>query len=585
MQPDTGSAFGLASITSAEVRAALEKILTSDEFVASPQLCAFLSYIVEAHLAGNEHLLKGQTIGTVVLGRPEGYDSQRDPIVRVEANRLRRTLVAYYENSGAEAPVRVFVERGSYVPHFGRLVLAPSSPAPSALEPAAMSEPGAVQPVSRRPWPMVAVIGLALTAFAIGLLLAFRPPAPAPGDLPVEVGGVASVKAGILPVSKATSPYLPSVEVFPFDVVGSGQMADRSDDLESSLTVALARFPELRVLAQEGQPADFRIEGDIEVADLKSSVAIRLLSTRSAEVLWSGSLDMPVAELMSRAGTDRVVALATTAIAPQFGAIAQYVSHRDDRAADMQGYDCLIDAQLQLHRIDDGSWERIDSCLRDMIEQHPTFATAWASRALLRMEGYRLEPDTPTARASLKAADELARRALELEPTNVRAMTAVAAVAFGKDDLEAARNIGLRAITANPYDPLARLQYVLALVASDYPDQALQQSEAARRLDPAHISFYDSLEFLARVGKPTGAVPVSGAVMADASLLPYGAIARVLAYDATGETAAREDAVKALYALMPLFSSDLPAALRRQFPPSPYTDRLEEALRKAGVGI
>ena len=201
------------------------------------------------------------------------------------------------------------------------------------------------------------------------------------------------------------------------------------------------------------------------------------------------------------------------------------------------------------------------------------------------MEEYRLNLDTAAARASLKEADELARRALELEPTNVRAMTAVAAVAFGKDDLEAARNIGLRAITANPYDPLARLQYVLALVASDYPDQALQQSEAARLIDPAHISFYDSLEFLARVGKPTGAVPVSGAVMADASLLPYGAIARVLAYDATGETVAREDAVKALYALMPLFSSDLSAALRRQFPPSPYTDRLEEALRKAGVGV
>lgn len=589
MQPDQGSAFGLDSIASAEVRAVLEKILASAEFVASPQLCAFLTYIVEAHLAGNEHLLKGQTIGTVVLGRPEGYDSQRDPIVRVEANRLRRTLATYYENSGAEDPVRVFVERGSYVPHFGRRPLTPPSPVQAAPDPDATSESGAARPVSRRPGPIVVVIGAVLAAIAIAVLLAFRPLDPAAEVQPVEehlaVAGTASVQAGILPVSKATSPYLPSVEVFPFAVVGSDEMADRSDELESSLTVALARFPELRVLAQEGQPADFRIEGDIAVVDLKSSVAIRLLSTRSAEVLWSGSLDMPVAELMSRGGTDRVVALATTAIAPQFGAIAQYVSHRDDRGADMRGYDCLIDAQLQLHRFDDGSWERIDTCLRDMIEQHPTFATAWASRALLRMEGYRLNPDATAARASLKEADELARRALELEPTNVRAMTAVAGVAFGKDDLEAARNIGLRAITANPYDPLARLQYVLALVASDYPDQALQQSEAARLLDPAHISFYDSLEFLARIGKQTGAAPVSGAVMADASLLPYGAIARVLAYDATGDVAAREDAVKALYALMPLFSSDLPAALRRQFPPSPYADRLEEALRKAGVGV
>ncbi|WEK52289.1 MAG: hypothetical protein P0Y66_10105 [Candidatus Kaistia colombiensis] len=581
MPPDPGSAFNLDSVAAAEVRAALRKILQSDEFVASPQLCAFLTYIVEAHLAGNEHKLKGQTIGTVVLGRPEGYDSQRDPIVRVEANRLRRTLAAYYEHGGAEDPVRVVVERGSYVPRFERIV-----PEPPPLPQAAMPQPTPAQPDSGGSWPGAILIGVVLASIAIALLGVFLFLKPATGIAPAKVQSAdAAAGSNRAATPHAATPYLPSVAVLPFAAPGPGAAAERGEELVSGLTVALARFPELRVLASGDQPADFRVEGDIAVSDRKSTVSMRLSSARTAEVLWSASIDMPVAELVTRPGIDRILAIATTAIAPQFGAIAQHVSRgAAGPAGEMSGYDCLIEAQLHGHRLDDANWRRVDGCLGDIIERYPSFGTAWASRALLLMERYRLNPDRAGALESQKEAEDLARHALQLEPTNVRAMTAVATVAFSRGDLEAARNIGLRAITANPYDPLSRSQYVLALIASDYPDQALQQAAAARLLDPAHVSFYDSLDLLARIGKPVKTEPVSGAVIADVSLLPYGAVARVLAYDATGPIAARDTAVKALYELMPLFATDMPAALRRQFPPSPYTRRLQEALSRAGVG-
>lgn len=583
MPPDSGSAFNLDSVSATEARAALDKIRQSAEFVASPQLCAFLTYIVEAHLAGNEHLLKGQIIGTAVLGRPEGYDSQRDPIVRVEANRLRRTLAAYYERGGAEDPVRVVVERGSYVPRFERVVPEP----PPLAEAAAMPQPPPVQSAADGTRPGAIVIGVFLASIAIALLGAIflLKPAPAVVSTEVQKAGVVAAGADGGAATKAVTPYLPSVEVVPFSAPSAGTAGERADELEAGLMVALARFPELRVLANGGQPADFRVEGDIAVSDRKSTISMRLSSSQTAEVLWSASIDMPLAELMTRQGIDRLLAVATTAIAPQFGAIAQHVSRgAADSSGEMSGYDCLIEAQLHGHRLDDASWRRVDDCLRDMIERYPTFATAWASRALLLMERYRLNPDTAGALASQKEAEELARHALELEPTNVRAMTAVATVAFSKGDIEAARNVGLRSISANPYDPLSRSQYVLALIASDYPDQALQQAAAARQLDPAHVSFYDSLDLLARVGRPARAEPASGAVMADVSLLPYGAVARVLAYDAAGQSADRDAAVKALYDLMPLFATDMPAALSRQFPPSPYTRRLQEALHGAGVG-
>lgn len=581
--PDAEAAFDPTSIRASEVREALGKILKSAEFIASPQLRAFLTYIVEAQLAGNEHTLKGQTIGTVVLGRAEGYDSQRDPIVRVEANRLRRTLAAYYEHGGATDPVRVIVERGSYVPRFERLTV--PSPIPIPLPLTDMPAPAAPPVVVRR-WPASAVIAAALASVAVLLIVAFLflEMRSASTAIDVSVGHVPPRPAAA--IATPTAPELPSVKVMTFATPASGEAVERRDELASRMTVAIARFPELRVLAAPDQVADFRMDGEISVSDRKSTTAIRLTATKSAEVVWSASIDMPLSELMTSAGIDRIVGIATTAIAPQFGAIAQHLSQGDASPTGLQtDYDCLIDAQLMSHRFNDGVWQRLDTCLGSLLARYPTFATAWASRALLRIGNYRLNPDTVAANAALKEAEAMARQALELEPTNVRAMTAVLAVAFGKGDLEAARNIGLRAITANPYDPLSRSQYVLALLASGYHDQAQQQSATARRLDPAHISFYDSLDFLASFDKPDVANQLTSAVMADVSLLPYGAIARVLAYHAAGQTSGRDAAVKALYDIMPLFATDMPAALSRQFPPSPFTQRLQAALHEAGVGV
>lgn len=565
-----------SAVSASEVRAALDKILTSPELSASPQLCAFLAYVVEARLAGNEHLLKGQNIGTAVLGRAEGFDSQRDPIVRVEANRLRRSLVSYYQGSGANDDVRIIVGRGSYVPRLERYAV--PQPEPRQAEPVAEAPPKGRDRRQAIVWACVA-----LASIAIVLVVAFLRIEPRQAT---TVRG-AAVAAPPVAAAQPGRPYLPSIEVMPFVFQAAGTAGGRGRELASTLTVALARFPELQVLSGGSQEADFRIDGEIAVGDPKSTVAMRLSATDTADVIWSANIEMTRDELMSSAGIDRAVAVATTAIAPQFGAVARHLS-RDDRAKGRDGalasYKCMIDAQLQHPRFDDGAWQKLDQCLRETIERFPNFATAAASRALLLIEEYRLNPRQAPAQAALLEADQLARRSLQLEPSNVRAMTAVVAVSIAEGDLETARNIGLRAITANPLDPLSRSQYVLALIASGYFDPALEQLAMARRIDPAHAASYDSLEYLAHFGEATQPNPVAHAVMADVPLAPYGAMARVLAYNSSGDVAARRQAIRALSDIMPLFAEDMPAALRRQFPASPFTLRLQAALQKAGVG-
>jgi hypothetical protein len=101
-----------------DVRAALDRVIASPAFRQTPQLVNFLRFVVETTLAGQEKRIKSYTIGIEAMGRSESFDPQSDPIVRVEARRLRRALDAYYAGAGAEDPVGIELARGSYVPRF-----------------------------------------------------------------------------------------------------------------------------------------------------------------------------------------------------------------------------------------------------------------------------------------------------------------------------------------------------------------------------------------------------------------------------------------------------------------------------------
>lgn len=101
-----------------EVQATLHRMISSSEFRASPHLAAFLKFSVERSLAGEGQSIKAYTIATSVLGRPPTFDPQADPIVRVEATRLRRAIERYYLHEGADDPVRIDIPRGRYIAFF-----------------------------------------------------------------------------------------------------------------------------------------------------------------------------------------------------------------------------------------------------------------------------------------------------------------------------------------------------------------------------------------------------------------------------------------------------------------------------------
>ncbi len=96
----------------------LEKVLASETFAQAERSGRFLRFIVERTLEGCATDIKEYVIGVEVLGRGASFDPRSDPIVRVEAGRLRTRLNTYYTSDGRNDTLLIDVPKGSYVPEF-----------------------------------------------------------------------------------------------------------------------------------------------------------------------------------------------------------------------------------------------------------------------------------------------------------------------------------------------------------------------------------------------------------------------------------------------------------------------------------
>ena len=128
----------------------LNAVLSSRYFFRSPSLAQFLSYICEKYFQGESDQIKEYSIAVDAFGRSADFHPKEDPIVRVEASRLRKRLKEYYGGEGSHHPIQLTLPPGQYVPVFQYLekperssahALVPFQPAPleslndKALEP------------------------------------------------------------------------------------------------------------------------------------------------------------------------------------------------------------------------------------------------------------------------------------------------------------------------------------------------------------------------------------------------------------------------------------------------------------------
>jgi hypothetical protein len=85
-QPESGGP------TAEEVKTYLRELLGRSAFDASERNRRFLSYVVQETLEGRANRIKAYNVALAAFDRTEDFDPLTDPIVRIEAARLRRSL-------------------------------------------------------------------------------------------------------------------------------------------------------------------------------------------------------------------------------------------------------------------------------------------------------------------------------------------------------------------------------------------------------------------------------------------------------------------------------------------------------------
>ena len=110
------------------IRLQVARILATGTFVRSRRMGRLLRFVVERALEGRGGELKEYLLAVEVFDKEASFDPRIDPLVRVEARRLRSKLRKYYETEGPRDPVRIDLPTGGYVPVFGPAEKAPAPP-------------------------------------------------------------------------------------------------------------------------------------------------------------------------------------------------------------------------------------------------------------------------------------------------------------------------------------------------------------------------------------------------------------------------------------------------------------------------
>jgi len=118
--PIAGADPALPLLRPESIQRHLENLVLSAQMRHSRKLCQFLRYTVEEVLKGHGSELKEYAIGVGAFRRTREFDPGADPIVRVQARRLRSKLELYYQTEGRDEAVRIEYPKGSYSPIFTR---------------------------------------------------------------------------------------------------------------------------------------------------------------------------------------------------------------------------------------------------------------------------------------------------------------------------------------------------------------------------------------------------------------------------------------------------------------------------------
>lgn len=455
MTDDNGSSTG-ARVPPDIAQAAVERLLDSPYFSNSRRLSDYLRLIGRKAIAGETAGIGERLIALEIYGREGDYDSATDSIVRVEANRLRAKLRAYYEAEGATDPVRVRLPQDCFIPVF---------------EDAQASNCAVtLAPKSHR-------TQLALT-------------------IAVTLAAVTTM-AALAPFTRRIVGGANSIAVLPFSTSNSTPDKDYiCDGLTEQITNQLGRSGKLQVAARHSAQqfkdragdvrqigrqlhVDLVLDGGLRFTGREIEFSAHLYDTHTGHQLWSKAITRPSAEMASlqnAASTELAAAL-----------------HLDDAAVHRPSHEftndaVALDSYLQARylfnsRKPENLWKSVE-LYKAALHEDPNFALAYAGLA----EGYVVlaSNENQDMYAMSALARQAVNHALGLDPRLPEALLTKAATQEDRDFSVLERDYRA-ALAANPSNAIAHHWWGLNLLAVGRFAEAENEIRQAFLLDPLSL--------------------------------------------------------------------------------------------------
>lgn len=377
------------------VRQQLDKITSSPEFHATRQQRDFLVFVVMETLAGRAEDLKGYSIATQVFGRPEDFNVSVDPIVSIQANKLRRALERYYLIDGKLDPLRIDIPKGTYVPTIVHQKVAESPPD---------QDDAAAEPVLENSWPTI-------------LILPFK------------------------------------------NLTGDPEQNFLGSGISTEMAIEVSRFENIRVLyPRDGMPSKdtcipprFILNGELYKGRSGIKLAVRLVDTHSGLQIWGDTCKTggSVGELYTF--REQVALGIATTVCGEFGVITRAMSKetKNKLPEDLSTYEAILRFWEYEQTMTAETFGRAFAALTHAVEREPDCSVTLGSLAILYATICNL--DIPGFENPFENAVRCAERAAVINPNNQRILAILAYIRFMSNELPEAIHEAHRALDFNPH--------------------------------------------------------------------------------------------------------------------------------------
>lgn len=358
------------------IQAQLDRISESAKFDSSRRSVDFLQFVVKKSLACLDREISQHSIAGAVYGRGDDFDPSTDPIVRMQAGRVRRCLEHYYLTAGVADPVLIDLPKGSYVPTF------------RMREPAAEDLPAVTE---RDDWPTLLVA----------------------------------------PLRNLTGRQ-------DAEFIAQGLASDLAAELSRDKAIHVFLSPDPEARPEQREHARFELSGTVDSKGDAYKINFHLVDGESGRQTWAQTYRCPTGPNQGTA-LENVVLKTVALITEERGILSTHLSQesRDRPAASTAGYNAILRYHHFEATHDSQAFVEALAALRQAVATTPDCALCWSY--LGRLGGAHWSLGLPGDSDSIEDSMLAARRGTELLPLDVRCRAILAYLLLITDEIDQAR--------------------------------------------------------------------------------------------------------------------------------------------------